>query len=571
MIVSMPPLTLLFSMLLPFVAALLCFALNRIVATRLLALLASSALALAGILLMVVQPLPATFVDTLWLSQNIEPVHLVLQLDQARRLIVLLVLGGGALAMLTLGYAIPAELRRFGTIPGALLFLIMAVVLGLLNRAALLQPLLWMSATLATAAALRVSGPDTATDAPLITLLSGAVAAVLLLGCELLLSFNPQPSTAVLVLGLLAAMLSMGLPPLHAATHTNADAPSVVASMLTALGLPVLGAFFLIRLLSIGLTPAWTIAISLLGLLAMATCAMAAFASQNAGKLLIWQHGAQQGMIMLVAAQGGLALSMIAPSLILVASLSTLAGGLALAAIERTTGTAHMTELRLSGAQIPPALTLLVSSAAAAGMPGTWGFWGRVWFLNELPATMSWLVGPFLAASMLLLASTLSPVASILRRQPLPRAVQSLSQSAALPAFAVALPLIAFGIAPHLAIRELLNTPLAQQVAPNLLVMLAMLLAIIALIGGAFLIAYSHSRTGQPIPIDQDSGPLPTALAESLRVFTWLARPSAALNLIWAILLMLSQTLVGWLRRIEDRYYIASLMVALIIVILVFI
>ena len=571
MIASLPPLTLLSSVLLPFIAALLCFGLNRIVATRLLAIVASIALALSAVLLLFVQPLPATLLDTLWLSQNSDPVHLLLQLDQASRLIGILIFGGGALALLMLAFAVPAELRRFGIIPSTLVFLILAVFLGMLNHAMLLQPLFWMSATLATAAALRVSGPDTATDAPLIALLSGGTAAVLLLGCELFLSFQPEPTAAVLVLGLLACILTMGIPPLHAATHTNADAPSVVASTLTALGLPVLGGFFLLRLLSLELTPTWTIAISMIGMLGMTTCAAAAFGSQNAGKLLSWQHGAQQGMIMLIAAQGDLALRMIAPILILVAALSTRAGGLALSSSERTTGTARMTELRLAGAQIPPALTFLISVAAAAGMPGTWGFWGRVWFLNALAPSMRWVVGPFLAASMLLLASALTPIATILRRQLLPRNAAILSQSAALPAFILTIPLIAFGIAPHLAVRELVDLQLAQQITPNLLVMIAMLLAVIALISGLFLIAYSHSRTGLPISLEQDAGPLPTALSESLRMFTWLARPSTALNMIWSGLLLISQTCIRWLRRVEDRYYIASLMVALIIVILVFI
>lgn len=185
MIASLPPLTLLSSVLLPFIAALLCFGLNRIVATRLLAIVASIALALSAVLLLFVQPLPATLLDTLWLSQNSDPVHLLLQLDQASRLIGILIFGGGALALLMLAFAVPAELRRFGIIPSTLVFLILAVFLGMLNHAMLLQPLFWMSATLATAAALRVSGPDTATDAPLIALLSGGTAAVLLLGCEL--------------------------------------------------------------------------------------------------------------------------------------------------------------------------------------------------------------------------------------------------------------------------------------------------------------------------------------------------------------------------------------------------
>lgn len=558
------------SVLLPLVVALLCFALNRLLATRLLAIAAAIVLLLGGVMLGFAQPLPMMLFDMPWLSQNTDPVHLILQLNPASRLIGILLMGGGALAMLTLVLAIPAELRRFGTIPGTLLLLIVATFLGVINQTVLLQPLLWMAATLATSAALRVSGPDTATDAPLIVLLCGSVASVLLLCCELLLGVS-GPGRIALIFGLLAVMLAMGLPPLHAISHTNSDAPSVVASTLTALGLPLLGAFFLLRLLSFELAPVWILIITLLGMVTMATCAAAAFGSHNAGKLLIWQHGAQQGMIMLVAAQTGLALSLVAPTLILVAMLSTLAGGLALAAIERYAGTSNMAELRLSGAQVLPGLILLVSSAAAAGLPGTWGFWGRVWFLNELTADRSWLAGPFLAASMILLASAITPIASILRRQPVARTSEPLSQSAALPAALIAIPLIVFGIAPQLAIRELANAGLAAQITPNDLVMLGMGLAMILFITTAFLIGQNRVRSGEPATAEQDAGPLPLALAESLRRFTWLAKPSVALNLSWSLLLNASQFVFVWLRRVEDRYYIASLMVGLIIVILVFI
>ncbi|HEY3232849.1 MAG TPA: hypothetical protein VGJ87_26695, partial [Roseiflexaceae bacterium] len=89
---------------LPFAAALLCLALNRVVSTRWLGIEAAGALLLAAGALLLAPP-PLALAGRVWVMLGDRPVLLALGLDAASRPFALLVLAGGALALLALALA----------------------------------------------------------------------------------------------------------------------------------------------------------------------------------------------------------------------------------------------------------------------------------------------------------------------------------------------------------------------------------------------------------------------------------------------------------------------------------
>jgi hypothetical protein len=63
----------------------------------------------------------------------------------------------------------------------------------------------------------------------------------------------------------------------------------------------------------------------------------------------------------------------------------------------------------------------------------------------------------------------------------------------------------------------------------------------------------------------------PSALGESLRGLAWVAAPEEAFGSVWQGLLRLSRGLRRGLALFEQRYYLAGLLIAMILVIMLFI
>src|SRR5262245_7881883 len=164
--------------ILPLLAALLCLALNRAVPTRLLGMGAALALLIGGLALLVAQSRggPPPPLDYTWVVLDERPVRLTLRIDDISWPFVLLVLGGGALGVLTLAFAVPPELRGFGGLFAAVALALMAVVAGLINQDPLLLPFIWVLASLLVFIALRASGALAGREAPLILVLAGLLA-----------------------------------------------------------------------------------------------------------------------------------------------------------------------------------------------------------------------------------------------------------------------------------------------------------------------------------------------------------------------------------------------------------
>jgi hypothetical protein len=173
----------------------------------------------------------------------------------------------------------------------------------------------------------------------------------------------------------------------------------------------------------------------------------------------------------------------------------------------------------------------------------------------------SWVIGPLLAGAMLLGLSYLAPLAIFWRAQGQPEA-GGVRVALILPGIA-ALPLLVLGVMPQLigstAPRPSLGSVLASAVA----------------IGGLLALPRLLQQFPRYTPENTDEHPgsaaLPSALAASLGGLAWVATPTAALNVGWEALLQGSQLLGKLLAQVEERYYLAGLTIALIVVVLVFI
>jgi hypothetical protein len=263
-------------------------------------------------------------------------------------------------------------------------------------------------------------------------------------------------------------------------------------------------------------------------------------------------------------------------------AIATIACYLAVAALERRHGTDDMAEIELRQPLRLPGLALLVGAASAVGMPGTFGLWSRRWLFDELAWAAPWATPIVLAGSALMAIAWVAPLTVFWRRalhsgldgQPMaasrPTAVMSVGLVAAAP-------LLVFGVAPGLAWNGWLvdlqgklalgaGTPaLPGALGQGVCMIAALLLIILAL--------FARSRR-YSLPDDQPRGAgvaAPWALGESLRRLAWTATAAQAFTGAWQACLALSR----WLRRgmalFEQRYYLAGLLIAVILVIMLFI
>jgi formate hydrogenlyase subunit 3/multisubunit Na+/H+ antiporter MnhD subunit len=578
-------------LILPLLAAAICLVLNRRVASRWLGAAAAASLLVAALLLLAARlrgELPLVLLDHDWLVIAGEPIRLLLRFDANGWPLALLALLGGAGALAALAAALPGDLRGFGGLLAALLLAPLATVTGIANGEPLLLPFAWTAAALAGFVALRSSGALTDSDAPLTALTVGLVGALLAFTAAVA-GRAADPGSAPLGVALVAAgglaVLALGAPPLHAAVGSAAEAPAALAASFVALGLPLLGGYALLDFAA-SLGPiagdGWRAALLALGALALLAGAAGAARATRMRRIVCWQLSAQSGAVLIAAGLGDRALAAAAPALLANTALTTLAAFLALAVLERRAGTDDLTALGGHGPFLLPGLALLVAGASAVGVPGTLGFWGKLWLVDELLRGAPWVTPLLLAGSALLALSYVAPVAAFWRRagasEAEPGGGAQLLPSAL--AATVALALLVAGAAPGLLWRYWLMdatailTPDVAPQAPPLpegAAQIATTLAALALLGFP-LLARGGARRRQTDAAMEAAGAIPpTALGHSLRGLAWAAAPDSALARVWEATQQLSRGAGTLLALFERRYYLAGLLIAMIVVILIFI
>lgn len=549
----------------PLIAALIGLGLNRLVATRWITFGVAAALAISGAILLALRATAPMVVlaDMPWIAVGSE-VRLTLKLGENDWAVALAALIGAAGGLAGLGLALPEDVRGFAGVPAALGLTAVAVLIGIANRTMIVQPALWILVALLMSITLRASEAVAGSDAPLIVALCGGAIFLALLAAELLVDGGSLPQAALICVTL-ACLLAIGAAPFNAVAGAISEGPGGLGGTLLAVGLPLLGGHTLIRSASVGGPPGWYLALTLLGIFTLLACGAGALGERRARRLVAWQHGAQQGFLLVAVGQGAPALAAIAPALLLSASATTLVAGLVVALFERYTGSDDLTTAELRAPLLLPGLAWLVAGASAVGAPGTWGFWGHFWLMDGLVSSERlWAAGPLLVGSALLVLSYLMPLGSLWRGAPDARE----EQGARWPGWMQMLPTLA-----AIPIGLLGLFPMILSGAPSIspLTSGVMLLSTLLLVGLPTLIYRRIDRQPSPDRDDLAVGALrPAAIGESLEGLAWLAAPGAVMNLAWESLLWVSLLLTRLLARFEQRYYLAGLTIAMIITVLIF-
>jgi formate hydrogenlyase subunit 3/multisubunit Na+/H+ antiporter MnhD subunit len=572
--------------ILPLAAGAACLALSRTVGARWLGLAAAAALAASALVLLLARAggLPLILLDTPWLALGEQTVRLRLRFDGLNWLFAVVVLLGGALALCALGLALPRDLRGFGGLLAALLLLPLGATATLALDETLLLPLSWMLTAFAGFVALRASGALAGSDAPLLVLGAGGVGALLALGAALLLRATPPGGVAPVALAcmLALALLACGAPPLHAPLAAAASAPAALAALVVALGTPLLGGYVLLDYMgAVGpAAPAvWNTALLWFGAFTVVAAASGALATTHLRAIAGWQLSAQAGALLMALGAGPLGLGVAAPALLLNCALTTLTAFLAIAALERRTGDDDLAAPGAGGPFVLPGIALLVAGASAVGVPGTLGFWSRLWLADALAVEAPALLAVLLAGSVLLALSYVAPLAAFWRRASRDDEAPT-AHLGELPALVVVLPLLLAGAAPvvlwngWLAGAARVLVPEAGDLRPALPGTIGTIASGVAAAALVVLPLLVRRRPGRLTPDDDEiqaaSVIPPAALGRSVAGLAEVARP-AALRQAWEIALRASEALGRGLALFEQRYYLAGLVLALIGVLLVFI
>lgn len=586
---------------LPLVVALICLALNRTVATRLLGVTAALACVLSAALLAAAwQKGERTLPEATWTILDNQAIRLALGFDNASLPLAVLATAGGGICLLGLALSLPASLRGFGGLLAALLLILDATLAGLgtldgfvtLNELAPQAPLLpfsWAMVAILGFIALRSSGMQTPDQDQPLGLVGGLIGALGLLGATLDARFSGTgltASTIAVVCWIGAVLLATGAPPFHQTVDEQAEAPASIAGFVLALGLPLLASSALLRFVAAQAgAPNWRIALSALGLLTLLASAAGALRERRVRPILGWQMSGQIGVLFVALGQNQVPLTVIAPPLLINAALTTLLSFTAVALLERRTGTDDLTLIKLPAPFRSQGLAFAVAAASAIGLPGTWGFWTRRWLFDELLATEPWLVAPLLAGSVLLGLSYLAPLVAFWRSSP--GAAGATARQRDLAAFGaqtctilLAVPLLVLGVAPQLAwngwgaaaqsdLLPIASGNAAPPVLPGSGAQIGYGFAAVLLLALPLALGRRVKRHEALDPELELSGvQAPAAIGESLSPLAWIGSPNTVFERIWAATLWASGRLSWALGFIEQRYYLAGLMVAVVAVIL---
>lgn len=573
------------------VTAAICLGLSRVLATRWLGIGAAGITAIAALLLLAEQlgavavPLPTLTWTTLGeLTVGFGPA-----LSAPDLALALTVLGGSTLGLLALALALTPAVRGFGGL-FAWSLLTLAAVLGSMAIGAggfsLLLPSAWTLAVICGYSAVRASGALNRTLEFPLGITSGLLASLLLLGGMLLATpifaqnggpVAPVLGTAGTVIALLGCLMLAGVPPFCSTFDEAMSAPATLGGLLYGMVLPVLGLGTLIQALhgAAPLAPPWRAVLVGIGALGVLTATAGALREHSLRRMLGWQASAQAALVLLAAGLEGPLAVLAAPALLINLVLVTLAGALAVAAVERLTGSDDFTQVHPGVNLRLPGVLWALAGASSLGLPPLWGFWGRRWLLEAAFAQQPWAVPAILAATLLGLLVYLAPLACFWRIQHGTRAdrpVQTPGVDLQWPLMVLAaLPLLALGLAPQLAwagwLRLVPSAPSALPVDT-----LTQIVAVAAALLGLGLALVARRPWVRQFPSDEDMEPValaPDALANSLRPLAWVGRPTALLRGTWNGLQRLSRWTQVLMTIFEQRYYLAGVLLMLLIVILV--
>ncbi|WP_296758673.1 hypothetical protein [Roseiflexus sp.] len=569
--------------MLPLIGAVVCLALDRFVAARLTGLGAVGVLFLCAILMIVarLQGLPPTVFDQPWLQWGDAAFRITLVIDPLGWLLALIAFIGGALALLGSALAIPVDLRGFGRLFAALIVIPGIAAIGACSPALPVLAFAPGVVGIAWFVALRSSGALPGSDAPLVLALSGSAAALFLLAGLLSDTAGAASGSSILIVaGILIYVWTLcGLPPAFGSLAAAHQAPAPLA-LVAPFGLPLIGIAALLRLLPDYLAlleEAHLIVLVAIGILAFVLAATRTLWTHSLRQLAAAQFSAQVALIVVCAGCGNDAFVHVAPAMAINALLSTLGVGLSIAALERRSGADDVTALtRHPDSALHVATAGLVAAASsAAGIPGAWGFWPRLWLFDAIQRTAPWAVALLLAGSSLLALAMLVPLVRFWRAAASSRSQWQAHPGDMLPAFVGAL-LALMGAAP----RAVWNVALAAipgQFAsttgmprfPALPGSTAVIIATLILIVAPAALRRLRQRRSPPAEESLTAVLTPDTTGTALYGLAWLAAPAIP-EIVHVGLARVALLIRQGVAVLGRRYYLAAIVLSLIVVILVF-
>jgi formate hydrogenlyase subunit 3/multisubunit Na+/H+ antiporter MnhD subunit len=299
--------------------------------------------------------------------------------------------------------------------------------------------------------------------------------------------------------------------------------------------------------------------------------------------MLGWHASSQFALIVLMSMSDPRVLILGVPLLIVSSLLSTIIIALAIAYIEVRSNTDELSQLRPHAHIGMAGVIILIAVASSIGLPGTIGFIARWWIAETIIAQAPWMLVAMLVVGSLQGLAWSVVLASIWRRAPRTLHVPPLVVSAIpnwgawIGATFFASALLLLGIFPdiiwsrwvvslqkHFAIDAVITMPtLIQQGG---LALMALLIVVVPLIAG---------RTTQRPQIgtnDQQSVAVtPSAMAESMSLLTSIVKADSILAMLWHAIIRIGQA-VQWILKLgEERYYVAGLVMGLIVIVLLLI
>jgi formate hydrogenlyase subunit 3/multisubunit Na+/H+ antiporter MnhD subunit len=507
-------------------------------------------------------------------------------------LLTLALLCGGALALLALALALAPGVRGFGGVFGWSLAAMAAVVLGV-NSTGIIVPLTWAATALLAAGAVRASGASSRSEIPPYGIGFGLGASLLLL-FGLLLSAPARaaglgvgiPASLMIVL---AGLMLTGGAPFRSALGEALEAPAPLGGLIYGVLFPLLALGTLVQLhvapllldnagavppLHGGVTP-------LLGAASLLACAAGALREHSLRRLLGWLVGAQAGLVVLAlgllsgaTADSALAL-LVVLALLVNLSLSTLGGALAVAVLERATGSDDFTQVQPGLDMRFAGVVWLLASISALGLPVSWGFWARLWLYETAVSQMAWALPFVLAASVLMFLAYVGPLARFWwlgsgEHTPFGLGALRAANAPFLPVLLLMVVLLlSLGLAPRLVWLAGLDLPVE---AISLDVTAQVISVLVAVLGLVFVVLLLRRPSTRPPLKDEDMEPVvlaPDGLARSLNWLAAVGRPERVLSGIWRGLVFAGEMVLAAMVLFERRYYLVGVLLALISLILV--
>lgn len=581
-------------LLLPLLAAIAAWFLDRVVPTRHIGYVAIGTLFISAVMLTisgVVYGLPLQMLTVSWMQINNFTTTLTLRFDMLNWVVSVVILFCSVAGMIGLIHSLPYNLRNYGRLIALLLLHVSIIIIGVVAQDTPLRIFAWALAALVGGVLMRLSGSLPGSNTPLISVVGGIAGAILLLVATFWRNYMPLgalPGTLIICWSL-GAFLVMGLLPFHSYMSSLSSAPAILAVFLIPLGIPLLGVLAFIDMTATQgplINNTWTIVLMIMAILSALGCATGAIGATRLRAMLGWHASTQFALIVLVAISDSRALLLGVPLLLLNAIISTVMIALAIAYIEVRSNTDDLSQLRPRAKIGIAGIILLIAVASSIGIPGTLGFIARWWIADVLLIQAPWVIITLLICGSLQGLAWSVALASIWRRTPRGIAATQVIVSAIPPwgawlsSIILAVVIFAGGIVPHF-LWTLWIVPLQKRFAVDAIVVQPTLPTIeqqLALAGVALLIVVLPllaARTQQRQvagPNEQTNVTVPPqATAESLSLLTGIVRADWLLGGAWHMIIQIGGA-VQWLLRLgEERYYVAGLVMGLIVIVLMLI